>query len=87
MKNTLSYKGFLGSVSYSDEDQVLFGKIEGIYDTIMYEGTSVNEIKEMFKEAVNEYIASCKQFKKPLLKIKIYYVFFLKFNTNYATIQ
>ena len=68
MKNTLSYKGFLGSVSYSDEDQVLFGKIEGIYDTIMYEGTSVAEIKEMFKEAVNEYIESCKHFKKPLLK-------------------
>ena len=68
MKNTLSYKGFLGSVSYSDEDQVLFGKIEGIYETIMYEGTSVTEIKEMFKEAVNEYIESCKHFKKPLLK-------------------
>ena len=68
MKNTLSYKGFLGSVSYSDEDQVLFGKIEGIYDTIMYEGTSVTEIKDMFKEAVNEYIESCKHFKKPLLK-------------------
>ena len=68
MKNILNYKGFLGSVSYSDEDQVLFGKIEGIYDTIMYEGTSVIEIKEMFKEAVNEHIESCKQFEKPLLK-------------------
>ena len=30
MKNTLNYKGFIGSVSYSDEDQVLYGKIEGI---------------------------------------------------------
>jgi len=68
MKNTLSYKGFLGSVSYSDDDQVLFGKIEGIYDTIMYEGTSVTEIKEMFKEAVNEHIEDCKHFNKPLLK-------------------
>ncbi len=68
MNNTISYKGFLGSVCYCDEDQVLFGKIEGIYDTIIYEGTSVTEIKEMFKEAVNEYIEDCKHFDKPLLK-------------------
>ena len=68
MKNTLKYKGFIGSVSFEDEDNILFGKIEGINDLIMFEGESVTEIKQMFREAVDEYIESCKHFNKPLLK-------------------
>jgi predicted HicB family RNase H-like nuclease len=68
MKNTLNYKGFLGSVSFSEEDDVLYGKIECIDDLILYEGGCVSEIKNAFKEAVDEYIKSCKHFNKPLLK-------------------
>jgi len=68
MKNTLKYKGFIASVSFEDEDNILFGKIEGINDLIMFEGESVTEIKQMFREAVDEYIESCKHFNKPLLK-------------------
>ena len=28
--NTLSYKGFMGTVYFSEKDSVFFGKIEGI---------------------------------------------------------
>ena len=28
--NTMTYKGYLGSVAYSEKDNVFFGKIEGI---------------------------------------------------------
>ena len=28
--NTLKYKGFIGSVDFSEEDNIFFGKIEGI---------------------------------------------------------
>ncbi|MFM2439504.1 MAG: hypothetical protein RLZ16_501, partial [Bacteroidota bacterium] len=53
MNNTLTYKGFFATVEFSDEDNLLFGKIEGINDLIMFEGSSVTEFKKMFKEAVN----------------------------------
>ena len=68
MKNTLNYKGFLGSVSFSEEDDVLYGKIECIDDLILYEGGCVSEIKNAFKEAVDDYIEICKQSNKPLMK-------------------
>lgn len=68
MKNTLSYKGFIGSVSYSDEDGVLFGKIEGINDLVTYESTEVSDLVKQFRLSVDEYIESCKHFNKPLLK-------------------
>ncbi len=68
MKNTLNYKGFLGSVTFSAEDNILHGKIECIDDLILFEGGSVNEIKNAFKEAVEDYIEICKQSNKPLMK-------------------
>ncbi len=68
MKDVLQYKDFIGSVHYSAEDEVFFGKIEGISDLISFEGTCVNEIKESFQEAVNDYIEICLQTAKPLQK-------------------
>ena len=68
MKNTLDYKGFIGSVNYSNEDQILFGKIEGINDLVTYESTEVGDLIQQFKISVDEYIESCKHFNKPLLK-------------------
>jgi len=68
MINTLNYKGFLGSVTFNAEDNILHGKIECIEDLILYEGEFVSEIKNAFKEAVEDYIEICKQTNKPLMK-------------------
>ena len=55
--NTLNYKGFIGSVAFSEEDNVFFGKIEGIDGLVNFEGSSVEELKEAFHEAVDDYVA------------------------------
>jgi len=55
--NTLRYKGFIGSVNFSEEDSVFFGKIEGIN----FEGQSVQELTEAFHEAVDDYLAYCEE--------------------------
>ena len=57
--NTLTYKGYIGSVNYSDKDQVFFGKIEGINGLVNFEGESVKELTEAFHEAVDDYLAYC----------------------------
>ena len=33
-ENILTYKGFIGSVHFSSDDAVFFGKIEGINDLL-----------------------------------------------------
>ena len=58
--NTMTYKGYLGSVAYSDKDNVFFGKIEGINGLVNFEGESVRELQEAFHEAVDDYLAYCK---------------------------
>ncbi|MDE6793442.1 MAG: type II toxin-antitoxin system HicB family antitoxin [Muribaculaceae bacterium] len=59
--NTLKYKGFIGSVAFSEEDNVFFGKIEGIDGLVNFEGESVKELKNAFHEAVNDYVAYCEE--------------------------
>jgi predicted HicB family RNase H-like nuclease len=66
MSSTLEYKGYLGSVEFSAEDNCLYGKIEFITDLIMFEGQSVAQIRTAFEDAVDSYIEFCKsQGKEP----------------------
>ncbi len=57
MKNTLEYKGFYGTVEYADN--VLYGQVVGINSLISYEGQSVEELKEDFQGAVDDYLELC----------------------------
>lgn len=68
MKDVLTYKDFIGSVHFSPEDRVFHGKIEGITDLVTFEGKSVDELVRAFHEAVDDYIALCKETGKEPLK-------------------
>lgn len=48
MKDVLLFKEYIGSVNYSTEDEIFYGKIEGINDLISFEGGSVAELKAAF---------------------------------------
>ncbi len=64
MKNTIEYKNYLGSVEYSDEDEIFYGKILGIRDLVSYQGESVKELKMSFQESVEDYLQACKSSNK-----------------------
>ena len=56
----LRYKGYTGSVDYSEEEDYLFGKVLGLRrDCITYEGESVQEIKKDFEDAIDHYLRNC----------------------------
>ncbi len=57
----LQYKGYIGSIEASIKDNVLFGKLQYISALINYEGNTVEELKAMFEEAVDDYLAYCKE--------------------------
>lgn len=59
--NTLKHKDFVGIFNYIEEEEVMFGKIEGITDLVTFEGTSIEEIKKSFIEAVEDYLELCKE--------------------------
>lgn len=53
------YKNFIGSVKYSPEDKVFFGKIEFTDDLVSYEGNTLKKLNVAFHEAVDDYIELC----------------------------
>lgn len=59
MSTMLEYKGYFGSVEYSDEDDVFHGRLEFIRDLVTYEGTDAKGLKRAFHEAVEDYLALC----------------------------
>ena len=64
MKNTMSYKGYSGSVEFSDEDNLFFGRIIGINDHITFEGDNVESLRNDFQDAVEDYLIICSQLGK-----------------------
>ena len=68
MKDILQYKDFVGSVHYDADDEIFFGKIEGIEYLVSFEGESVSELKNAFEDAVNDYISLCKENGKKIEK-------------------
>ena len=72
MSNKLEHKGFIGSVEFSSDDNLFFGKIEGINDLILFEGSTVDELKSSFEFMVNEHIKKYMMNKttKELLKYR-----------------
>ena len=52
MKNTMEYKGYVGSVEFSEEDGIFFGKVMGIRSLISYEGTDARSL-------VDDYLQLC----------------------------
>lgn len=61
MNNTMQYKDYLGSVEFSEEDGLFFGKVLGIRSLVSYEGRTATELVKDFHGAVNDYLALCKQ--------------------------
>ena len=60
MKN-LEYIGYTGTIEYSKEDGLLYGKVLGIRGLISYEGITGKELEADFIAAIDSYIADCKQ--------------------------
>lgn len=56
MKN-LEYKGYSGSIDYCEEDDCFFGRVLGVNkDLISYEGSTIDELRKDFQNAVNDYL-------------------------------
>lgn len=64
MNNTMEYKGYIGSVEFSEDDGIFFGKVQGIRSLISYEGTSVRNLVNDFHGAVDDYLKTCRAEKK-----------------------
>jgi predicted HicB family RNase H-like nuclease len=57
----MKYKGYQGHVDYDDKAKLFHGEVVGLRDVITFQGTSVDELEQAFKDSVDEYLDFCKE--------------------------
>jgi predicted HicB family RNase H-like nuclease len=55
----MQYKGYTGKVDFNDEADIFHGEVIGLRDVITFQGKTVDEVKEAFRESVNDYLGFC----------------------------
>ena len=57
----MEYKGYIGKVEIDNEAGVLYGEVINVRDVITFEGTTVDEIQQAFRDSVDDYLDFCAQ--------------------------
>lgn len=57
----MTYKGYVGSMKFSDADGVSFGKVQGGRSLISYEGETREALQADFRKAVDAYLELCQE--------------------------
>ena len=60
----MKYKGYQGHVNYDEDAKLFHGEVVGLRDVITFQGTSVDELEQAFKDSVDEYLDFCKELKR-----------------------
>jgi predicted HicB family RNase H-like nuclease len=68
MIQTLNYKGYVGSIEASVEDNCLHGRVLHVDAILSYEGNTLQELKADFEQMLDDYIEDCKQQGVPAIK-------------------
>ena len=55
----MTHKGYAARIEYSDEDACFVGHIAGIRDVVGFHGNTVAKLRAAFREAVDDYLATC----------------------------
>lgn len=57
----MTYKGYLADVEYDSEARLFHGEVVNTRDVITFQGSSVADLEQAFRDSVDEYIAWCEE--------------------------
>jgi len=64
MNQSVSYKGYAARIEFSAEDDCFIGHIAGIKDVVGFHADTVNDLKQAFYAAVDDYVETCERISK-----------------------
>ena len=60
----MTYNNYHAQIQYDSEDNIFYGSVIGTNDRIGFHGSTVDELRERFKNTIDEYIELCKSIGK-----------------------
>jgi predicted HicB family RNase H-like nuclease len=61
----MTYKGYIGRVEFDSDAKILHGEVLGLRDVITFEGESVEEVIQAFRDSVDDYLEFCESRNEP----------------------
>ena len=55
------HKGYIARLKIDPEEDIIYGRAIGLRDIITFEGRTVAEAKQAFRDSVDEYLAFCEE--------------------------
>ena len=59
MKKMMEYKGYHAKVYFDARDDIFVGEVFGLNDSLNFHGSTVQELKEMFHQSIDNYLELC----------------------------
>ncbi len=60
------YKGYPAKVTVDQDEGLLCGEVVGIVDVVTFQGKTVEELAQAFRDSVDDYLDYCRELgKKP----------------------
>ena len=60
-RNAMWYRGYEGVVTFDEGAGLIHGEVAGSRDVITFQGGSVVELQQAFRDSVDEYLAICSE--------------------------
>lgn len=57
----MHYKGYRGHAVYDAEAKLFHGEVLGLKDVITFQGKTVNELEQAFKDSIDDYLEWCQE--------------------------
>ena len=55
----MEYKGYHAKVYFDARDDIFVGEVFGLNDSLNFHGSTVQELKEMFHQSIDNYLELC----------------------------
>jgi len=55
----VTYKGYEGVVKFDEEARIFHGEVISTRDVITFQGSTVDELEQAFRDSIDEYLAFC----------------------------
>ena len=57
----MEHNGYEASVTFDNEAGIFHGELVGIRDVVTFQGESVEELRQAFRESVDDYVSFCRE--------------------------
>jgi len=57
----MEYKGYIGKIEVDEEAGILHGEVVNIRDVVTFEGQTVEELQQAFRDSIEDYLEFCAQ--------------------------